>query len=146
KTYPFVMVKVILMNFVAIHTTTMTLASLMYEVTKHQEYIQPLREEIETVIAAEGWSEGSVRKMWKLEVLMSRKALKGFSFRNGMTIPAGSIVNVPYLPPGKCFFIPQSFGSFRFERTCSQEGEEHKHQHVTAAVDYILFGQGRHGW
>ncbi|KIL54862.1 hypothetical protein M378DRAFT_173979 [Amanita muscaria Koide BX008] len=101
-----------MMIFVAIHTTTMTFASLMYEVTKHQEYIQPLREEIETVIA------GLVRKMRELE---------SFIKHNGMTIPASSIVNVPYLP------------------VHTDTGEEHKHQHVTAGVDYIRFGHGRHG-
>ncbi|KAM6503706.1 Cytochrome P450 [Amanita muscaria] len=157
------MVKAILMtNFAAIHTTTMTLTTLMYELTKHQEYIRPLREEIETVIAAEGWSKSSVRKMCKLDsfikeclrlsdmglLLMNRKALKDFTFRNGMTIPAGSIVSVPYLPvhtDTDNFTDPQTFDGFRFEKLRSQEGEELKHQLVTTGVDYVLFGHGRHG-
>ncbi|KIL55339.1 hypothetical protein M378DRAFT_1045113 [Amanita muscaria Koide BX008] len=85
-------------NFVAIHTTTMTLASLMYELTKHQEYIQLLRQEIETVIAAEGWSKSSAREMWKLDGFIkespasslgfSRKALKDFSMASQFLLAA----------------------------------------------------------
>ncbi|KAM6503806.1 Cytochrome P450, partial [Amanita muscaria] len=122
-----------------------------------------LREEIETVIAAEGWSKSSAREMWKLEsfikeylrhrssychgtflLLIDRSIspvliLKDFAVRDGMTIPAGSTVNILY------YRDPQSFDGFRCEKTRSQEGEEHKHQHVTAGVDYIRFGHGRHG-
>ncbi|KIL56016.1 hypothetical protein M378DRAFT_17456 [Amanita muscaria Koide BX008] len=77
--------------------------------------------------------------MWRLEsfikeclrlsdmdlLLITRKALKDFTFSNGMTIPAGNIVNVPCVP----VHTDMSFDDFRFEKTRSQEGEEHKHQH-----------------
>jgi len=33
----------------------------------HQEYLQPLREEIEAVIKEEGWSKAAVAKMTKLD-------------------------------------------------------------------------------
>ncbi|KIL58690.1 hypothetical protein M378DRAFT_15326 [Amanita muscaria Koide BX008] len=134
KKYPFVMVKAILMtNFVAIHTTTMTLTSSM--LTKHQEYIQPLRKEIKIVGAAEGWSKSSVREMWKLDT-HEPKSVEGLHFSNGMTNLAGSILNLPIHTQ-----VSMALGLKRR----SQEGEEHKHELVTTGVDYIVFSHGRHG-
>ena len=74
---------ILIMNFVAIHTTTMarkptvahksmlTLLQVVthsiYDLAAHPEYIQPLRQEIEAVLKEEGWSKDSVAKMSKLD-------------------------------------------------------------------------------
>lgn len=39
----------------------------LYDLAFRPEYIVPLREEIESIISAEGWSKASVMKMRKLE-------------------------------------------------------------------------------
>ncbi|KIL58413.1 hypothetical protein M378DRAFT_15592 [Amanita muscaria Koide BX008] len=146
KNYPFGMIKAILMtNLVAIHTTTMTLTTLMYGLTKHQGYttfaLRDRDSDCSRRVVKEFGSRAVSSKSLRLSdmglFLMSRQALKDLTFRNSMTRPAGSIVSVPFLPPDA-----QSFNGFRFEKTRSQEGEEHKQQHVTAGADYILFGHG----
>ncbi|KAM6503791.1 Cytochrome P450 [Amanita muscaria] len=131
KKYPFVMVKAILVtNFVAIHTTTMTLAS-------------PIRR----------WSKSSAREMWKLDgfikespAVYGSSSVEGLHFSNGMTTPAGSIVNVPYRPVHTDTTLRVSMAlGLKGRAAIGQEGEEHKHQLVTAGVGYILFSHGRHG-
>lgn len=39
----------------------------MYNLAFHPEYVEPLRKEIETIVANEGWAESSVMKMHKLD-------------------------------------------------------------------------------
>ena len=72
-------------NFAAIHTTTMvrsrikhllrglelkrrqSLSNVMFNLAARQEYIQPLREEIETAIRADGWTKEAMGHMHKLD-------------------------------------------------------------------------------
>ena len=39
----------------------------MYNLAAHPQYIQPLRDEVEAVIAEDGWSKLSLQKMRKLD-------------------------------------------------------------------------------
>ncbi|KIL58711.1 hypothetical protein M378DRAFT_170265 [Amanita muscaria Koide BX008] len=89
--------------------------------------------------------------MWKLESPAARygssthepKSVEGLHFSNAMTNPAGSILSQCALSPNP--HTTQSFDGFRFEKTRSQEAEEHKHELVTTGVDCIVFSHGRHG-
>ncbi|KIL60300.1 hypothetical protein M378DRAFT_168328 [Amanita muscaria Koide BX008] len=148
-------------NFAAIHTTTMSVTYVMYELATRPEYVQPLREEIEAVISEEGWSKESVRKLRKLDsfikeslrltdftvITMWRKALKDFTFSNGITIPAGSTVAVPYnavhTDPDN-YPDPGTFDGFRFEKMREKDSGDAKHQLTSLGIDYVLFGYGRH--
>ncbi|KAF8720848.1 hypothetical protein AX14_010657, partial [Amanita brunnescens Koide BX004] len=74
---------VLFVNFAAIHTTTMartfvfidqsfahssqTVTHSLYNLAAYQDYVQPLREEIESVLQEHGWSKASVAKMTKLD-------------------------------------------------------------------------------
>lgn len=148
-------------NFASIHTTTIAFTFVLFELATRPEYVQPLRDEIEAVINDEGWSKDSVRKLRKLDsfikeclrvsnfhiVTMARKARKDFTFSDGTTVPAGSMVVVPFNPvhtDGDNYVNPDKFDGFRFERMRAQEGEEAKHQLLSLGVDYVLFGHGRH--
>jgi cytochrome P450 len=51
----------------AIHTTVMTFSNALYHLAAYPEYAKPLREEIEAVIAEEGWSKISLGKMRRLD-------------------------------------------------------------------------------
>lgn len=42
----------------------------LYDLASRPEYIEPIREEIESIISEEGWSKPSVMKMRKLESFM----------------------------------------------------------------------------
>ncbi|KIL60262.1 hypothetical protein M378DRAFT_26590 [Amanita muscaria Koide BX008] len=103
---------VLIINFAAIHTTTMTFTYTMYELATRPEYVKPLRDEIEAVINEEGWSKDSIRKLRKVDsfikeclrlsnfslVTMARKALRDLTLSDGTPIPAGSTVAVPFNP------------------------------------------------
>ena len=39
----------------------------MYSLLSHPEYIEPLREEVETVVAEEGWTKAGMDKMHKID-------------------------------------------------------------------------------
>ncbi|KAJ7435664.1 cytochrome P450 [Mycena galericulata] len=92
-----------------IHTTTMTLTSALYDLTAYPEHMLPMREEVERVVAKEGWSKASVSKMYKIDsfiresqrltigpVALARKvvAQDGFTFSDGTQIPYGAILTV----------------------------------------------------
>lgn len=65
------------MSMAAIHTTSMAATAAIYDLAAYPEYIQPLRDEIEQVIAEDGQDidgDGFVRlkkssmpKLWKLD-------------------------------------------------------------------------------
>ena len=44
-----------------------TVTHSLYNLTTYPEYVEPLREEIETVIQEQGWSKASVSEMRKLD-------------------------------------------------------------------------------
>jgi Cytochrome P450 len=39
----------------------------LYDLAVHPEYVQPLSEEIETIVAQEGWTKSTIMKMRKLD-------------------------------------------------------------------------------
>ena len=39
----------------------------MYDLAIHPEYVAPLREEIERLVATDGWKKQTLMKMWKLD-------------------------------------------------------------------------------
>jgi cytochrome P450 len=70
--------RIIVLNFAAIHTTSMvskrfdiilqkTFTHAIYDLVEHPEYIAPLREEIEALLAVDGWSYSTMTKMHKLD-------------------------------------------------------------------------------
>lgn len=72
------------LSLAAIHTTTDLLTQVIYDLCEHPEMIQPLREEISTVLGAEGWKRTALYKMKLLDsVIKESQRLK---------------------PPGLCMF------------------------------------------
>ena len=47
-----------------------SLTHVVYDLAAHPELAIPLREEIEPIIAAEGWTRAALGKMWKLDSLL----------------------------------------------------------------------------
>jgi hypothetical protein len=43
------------------------LSCALYEVATRPEYIKPLRDEVEAVVAREGWNKDSVSKLYKMD-------------------------------------------------------------------------------
>ena len=85
----------------------------------------------------------------ELAAVMTRVALKDFTFSDGTFVPKGTMVSAAaqsihldsdYYENGDVF-DPWRFSSMRDE-----EGESVKHQLVATNVEYIAFGHGRHAW
>ena len=58
-------------SLASIHTTQMAVVHVLYDLCERPEYVQPLREEIEQVIAEDkGWQKVSFNKMRKLDSFM----------------------------------------------------------------------------
>ncbi|KAF8178062.1 cytochrome P450 [Pholiota molesta] len=152
--------RILSINFAAIHTTSMALTNALYDLAVHPEYVKPMREEVEAVIAAEGWTKTAMGKMRKVDsfikesqrlavggLSMNRKALKDFKFSNGVTVPAGTHIAVASYEThvdGNLYSDPDKFEGLRFADKREEEGEGLKHQMVALSHEYVVFGTGRH--
>ncbi|EIW87324.1 cytochrome P450 [Coniophora puteana RWD-64-598 SS2] len=148
-------------NFAAIHTSSMSLTHALYSLAANPQYIKPLREEVETVVAAEGWTKNALAKMRKIDsflkeeqrrygigvLSMGRKAMQDFTFSDGTFIPKGanvSIASVVAHYDEKSYKDASEFDPFRFSDIREGEGEGVKHQFVSTNAEYLPFGHGRH--
>jgi len=78
---------------------------------------------------------------------VTRRAMKDFTFSNGVTVPEGHFVSAaPYATHYDSRFYPnpEEFQAFRFSDMREKEGEGLKHQAVMITEEWINFGGGRH--
>jgi cytochrome P450 len=83
-------------------------------------------------------------------VTMGRLALRPFTFSNGVTVPANTLVSVPTSAAhmdGKILPNADKFDGFRFAKLRESEGDTaSKYQAVSASNEHLAFGLGRHAW
>ncbi|KAH9043926.1 cytochrome P450 [Lactarius pseudohatsudake] len=146
-------------NFAAIHATS----SVLYRLLANPGYVEPLRREVEAVVAEYGWTTDGVDKLHKIDsfvretqrldglgiVVLVRKALRPFTFSNGITVPAGTYVAAPVgaiHTDEEVYTNPDEFDGFRFARLReSSEGPvASKHQAGVTSPAHLSFGHGRH--
>ncbi|KAF5349711.1 hypothetical protein D9756_008946 [Leucocoprinus leucothites] len=158
-----IVMRVMLLNFAAIHTTTMTLTQCLYDLAIHPEYVEEMREEAINAVAEHGWSKIAMTKMRKVDsfmkealrlnsvgsYIMNRKALKDWTMSDGTFIPAGTFIGVASAAMGvdeALFPDARTFRGFRFAEMRQGDGEldSIKHQMVALETDQIVFGHGRH--
>ncbi|TFK56598.1 cytochrome P450 [Heliocybe sulcata] len=153
--------RILLVNFASIHTTSMAFTQALYFLAANPEYIQPLLEEAEAVIKEEGWSRAALQKMWRIDsflkesqrftgigsISLQRKVLKPYTFSDGTSVPVGAHVAVA----SQCIHSDEEhyadaniFNGWRFAEMREAEGEGTKHQLVSTGNDYLSFGHGRH--
>ncbi|KAI0280024.1 cytochrome P450 [Russula aff. rugulosa BPL654] len=157
--------RLLVTNFAAIHTTSFasTITQILYRLLANPEYLEPLREEVDAVIREEGWTKAGMDKMYKMDsflretqrlgtvtpLSMTRLALRPFTFSNGVTIPAGTIVSVPggsTHTDERNYSNPDEFDGFRFAKLREIEGHSAatKYQSVSTSTEFLAFGVGRH--
>ncbi|KAF7345271.1 Cytochrome P450 [Mycena sanguinolenta] len=132
-----------------------------YTLAANLECVQPLREELESVVGAEGWTKEAMDQLVKMDsflkesartapsgaIGLTRLATRDFTFSDGTTVPAGTLLAVPVFAEHHDevnYTNPEVFDPFRFSRMREQDGEENKHQMVTPTLEYMSFGLGRH--
>ncbi|KAI1873506.1 hypothetical protein JX265_005128 [Neoarthrinium moseri] len=150
-------------SFAAIHTSAAAPAQLIYDLCEHPEYIQPLRDEIESVVDADGTiAKSSFLRMTKMDSFMKesqrfnplllitfeRVVHRPWTLSCGLTIPAHTTVGIPTqaitMDP-KLYPNPEVFDPFRFERIRKENPEfEGRAQYVASNPSSMAFGYGRH--
>jgi len=139
-----------------------TFVYLLYRLMANPEYIEPLRQEVEVAIAEEGWTKNGIDKMNKIDSFIresqrvdglftwgvSRLALRPFTFSNGVTIPAGTLVSLPIRPihvDEDIYPNAEKFDGNRFLKLREESSNmAAKHQMFTASTELLSFGYGRH--
>lgn len=138
----------------------------------HPEYVNPLREEIEGIVATDGWTNSALMKMVKLDSFLKesirihpissgtlfsslmavsslRLALTPYTFSNGITIKKGTFVGVPIWPihmDESIYENAQTFDGFRFSKLREKFKANPKFNASSTSVDYLQFGHGPHAW
>jgi cytochrome P450 len=82
----------LIINFLSSHSTSMVcllftrlqkmLTYILYDLAIHPEYIDPLREEIESLIASTDWQKITITKMWKLDSFLKESLRMHFDIGN----------------------------------------------------------------
>jgi len=154
--------RMLTVNFAAIHTTSITFTQILYHLLANPEYIEPLRQDVEAAVAAEGWTKAGLDKMHKVDsfvresqrvdglgiLVLTRLALRPFTFSNGMTVPAGTLVAAPLSAihtDEEIYSNPEEFDGFRFAklRENSEGLMASRHQAGTTSTAHLPFGHGR---
>ncbi|KAI0320027.1 cytochrome P450 [Amylostereum chailletii] len=153
--------RILAINFAAIHTTSLSFTHALYHLAAGPEYVKPLREEIESIVAEERWSKAGFGKMHKLDSFMresqrfnslatanlTRFTLKPFTFSNGITVPAGTMVScaeVDIQHDDENYENADTFKPFRFSDVRQEEGQTAKLQMISTSPEFLVFGHGRH--
>ncbi|KAK4444584.1 cytochrome P450 [Podospora aff. communis PSN243] len=162
--------RILLVNFAAIHTSTMSITGAILDlVASKQEYIDELREEIESVLAEHGgeWNKRALAKMEKLDSVMRESARlnsfvtiglprrvvakDGITTPSGVKLPYNSTVIVPsytVLHDDERYPDAEEFKPFRFAEQRSDETvgyvKRAGKQFATTSTDFLTFGHGRY--
>ncbi|KZT73242.1 cytochrome P450 [Daedalea quercina L-15889] len=148
-------------NFVAIHTSSISVTHALYHLAACPEFAAPLREEIEGAIRRHGWGKQAISEMWKLDSFMResqrfngtsgvsviRKAVVDVRLADGTVIPAGTLVGAAADATHwdeDNYDDAAVFSPFRFSDMRADEGERVKHQFVSTSPEYVPFGHGKH--
>jgi cytochrome P450 len=154
--------RLLVVNFAAIHTTSNTFLNVLYRLLSNPECIEPLRRDVETAVAEEGWTKAGMDKMHMIDSFLretqrlddldglsvTRLALRPFTFSNGVTVPQGTLISVPSSVVHKDKEIypnPKEFDGFRFMKVRERNVEAMaRYQALSTSADHLTFGYGRH--
>jgi cytochrome P450 len=77
--------------------------------------------------------------------------MRPFTFSNGVTVPAGTLVAIPanaIHTDKRIYPNPDEFDGFRFAKLRESEGEtmQSRYQTISTSSEHLAFGLGRHTW
>ncbi|KAL4076615.1 cytochrome P450 [Scleroderma yunnanense] len=152
----------ILMMVFASHATSSSFVPVLYNLAAHPEYLQPLREEVNSVVHQDGWTKAAIDKMHMIDSFLKeshrlggtnslvglRKVLKDFTFSDSRVVPRGCIIAVPLSAvhhDKEIYSSSNTFDPFRFSRLRIDENDS-RQQLVSLSSDFLTFGHGKHAW
>ncbi|KAI9461746.1 cytochrome P450 [Boletus coccyginus] len=147
--------RILILNFASLHTSTQTLLQALLNLTSHPQYIEPLREEVREVTEQHGWTKESMGMLVKMESFLResqrvsgtslfpvvRKAMEDITFSDGTTIPAGThlaVASVPMHLDDRHYENASEFDAFRF----LTEEPSQKSRLASTNRLYLVFGHG----
>ncbi|KAG9311584.1 cytochrome P450 [Chiua virens] len=153
--------RVLMVNTSAIHNSAHSFTHALYYLAANPQYIQPLREEVETVIEEEGWTKDGLDKMTKIDsflkecqrlegvnsLAIKRKATKDFTFSDGTFIPKGTMIGIATRSlhlDDNLYENARAFEPFRFDAMQSEDKVDIKYRLTSTGMEYLPFGHGKH--
>ena len=134
-------------NVAAIHTTSMNITQVIYDLAAYPEHIPALRDELEPILNENKgiWDKNSLTKLRKLDsflresqrinppgiVSMSRSVQSDVVLSDGVTLPKGCLIacdSWSATRDSSLWTDPETFDGFRFEKLRSIPGNEAKYQ------------------
>ncbi|EXL39125.1 hypothetical protein FOCG_18114 [Fusarium oxysporum f. sp. radicis-lycopersici 26381] len=149
------------MSLAAVHTSSATTIHALFDLCAHPEYIEPIRNEVETEIANHGWTLSAIANMKKLDsfikesqrlnqaVLMTfnRKVARVLRFEDGTTLGPGTYITMPSDSVSRdpdIYDDPERFDGYRFyERRKGGGRDTNRHQFASTGPESLAFGQGK---
>jgi cytochrome P450 len=157
-----IVMRIFIVNFTSIHTSSMAFTQGIYDLAIHPEYVKELREEAESVIGEFGWNKVALQKLRKIDsflkeshrlnggtsFVMSRKTLRDWTLSDGTLLPAGTLIGIAAdaMSTSELLFQDaKTFKPFRFAemRDGDEEFDSFKHHLVVLNTDHIIFGHGK---
>ncbi|KAI1387289.1 cytochrome P450 [Hypoxylon trugodes] len=158
------------MSLAAIHTTTLTLTLIIYDLVIRPDVVNELREEIRTVTAAHNgvMTTQALFEMKLLDSVMKesqrvnpgstvrfqRFVAKPVTLSDGTYLPAGYMIETAHgltVSDPELFPNPEEFDAHRFQNLRNGTAEDklnyknkEQYQFVTMTKDFMSFGYGRH--
>lgn len=152
------------LSFAAIHVASMALSHIMHELAARPEYIQILREELETELASCGGgslNSKSLANLAKMDSLIkeairlnpsgivawTRLATKPIRLPSNQVIPKGTMIaycNPRFNPTLEPCINSDEFDGLRFVKLIEKEGPQARYKADSLSHDSLNFGYGIH--
>ncbi|EDO00298.1 hypothetical protein SS1G_14168 [Sclerotinia sclerotiorum 1980 UF-70] len=150
--------QMIALTFASAHQLPLVLTFTIYNLCLHPEYIEPLTEEIRTMLSfpeekqyknmplMESFLRESAR-MNPLDALsIQRKVMKPFTFSSGQIIPKGNIIAVPQdalMKSPRYYNDPETFDGFRFVLPEDRGREEPRMKYTDVNTGFPFWGASK---
>ena len=152
-------------SFAAIHTTTMTLTNVLYDLAAHPEYAEVLREEIQCISAEEpsgilrkktmpklrkldSFIKESQRRCTAAAITFHRKTLKAIILSEGTYLPANDYYlfspSAAISGDPSTYEIPEEFDGLCLDKLQQRTSEDDMRYQLTSSSTQMHFGLGRH--
>ncbi|TLD18496.1 hypothetical protein PspLS_10302 [Pyricularia sp. CBS 133598] len=152
--------KQLTLSLFAIHTTTDLLVSTLADLAKHPEIIKPLREEVISVLSAEGLKKSAFQKLRLMDAVFKesqrlrplmlaffrRKAMEDITLSDGFCIKKGTLIamdGTQLLRDEELYPEPLRWNPYRFLQM-REAGQENKAHLVSVSTQHFGFGHGLH--
>ncbi|CZT12184.1 related to gibberellin cluster-GA14-synthase [Rhynchosporium agropyri] len=147
-------------SFSAIHTTGDLITQVLIDLCTHPEYLEPLRQEIRSVVGKHGWTKTTIYNLALMDsfikesqrlkppamVTMNRTASADIQLSEGTKLPKGSRIAVSAVNmwDPKIYPDPSKFDGYRFLNMRKNSENGNAAHFVTIGPNHLAFGLGKH--